>query len=126
MTEVFEICVQTTFSAAHFLKGYRGDCARMHGHNWTVVVYIKCYGLNEIGVGIDFRDIKQTMNDIVKDFDHHNLNELAIFENMNPTSENIAKHIYGKLSALINSDTVKVSKVKVSESPKTSASYWEE
>ncbi len=59
MTEVYELYVKTHFSAAHSLKGYPGDCARVHGHNWIIEVFVRCTKLNEIGIGIDFRDIKQ-------------------------------------------------------------------
>ena len=124
--EFYEIQVQAEFSAAHFLEGYPGDCARTHGHNWTIEVYVQCRKLNEIGIGIDFRDVKQALNDIIKDFDHRHLNELAIFRSMNPTSENIARHFYRELSGRINSDLVRVSKVKASENPKTGVFYWKE
>ena len=126
MIEIYEIQVQAEFSAAHAIQGYPGDCARTHGHNWTIEVYVKCTKLNEIGIAIDFRDIKQALNGIIKDFDHRHLNELPIFKSINPTSENIARHFYRELSSRINSDGVKVSKVKASESQKTGVFYWEE
>jgi 6-pyruvoyltetrahydropterin/6-carboxytetrahydropterin synthase len=126
MRGIFEIFVQAEFSAAHFLKDYPGNCANTHGHNWAVEIYVKCTQLNEIGIGVDFRGIKQIINDIIKDFDHHHLNELPAFSKMNPTSENIARYFYRELGKQINSETVKISKVKVSESPKTGVFYWEE
>ena len=126
MQEMFEIQVHTEFSAAHFLKGYSGNCANIHGHNWAVDVYVTCGQLNEIGIGVDFRDVKQAINDIVKDFDHRYLNELPAFANINPTSENIARHFYRKLANRLNSDVVKVSKVKISESQNAGVFYWEE
>lgn len=124
--EVFEIHVQTEFSAAHYLRGYPGNCANTHGHNWTIEVYVRCAKLDEMGIAIDFRVIKQALTDLTKDFDHSHLNELPIFHNLNPSSENIAKHFYGELGKRINRDGIKVSKVKASESSKTGASYWEE
>ena len=124
--EVYEIHVQTEFSAAHFLKGYPGNCANTHGHNWTIDVFVRCEKLDEMGIAIDFRLIKQALNDLLKDFDHHLLNDLPIFQDMNPTSENIAKHFYLELGKRINRENIKVSKVKASESSKTGAAYWEE
>jgi 6-pyruvoyltetrahydropterin/6-carboxytetrahydropterin synthase len=126
MQERYEIHVQSGFAAAHFLKGYPGNCANTHGHNWIVDVYVTCRQLNEIGIAVDFRDVKQAISDIVKDFDHHYLNELPVFTEMNPTSENIARLFYRELGKRINSDGVRVSKVKVSESPKAGVFYWEE
>ena len=90
MAEVFEVYVKTHFSAAHALRGYPGDCARTHGHNWIIEAFIRCTKLDDIGIGIDFRDIKQGVKGVLSGLDHFNLNELAAFENVNPTSENIA------------------------------------
>ena len=123
---MYEICVQAEFSAAHALRGYPGDCARTHGHNWTVEVFLKCEKLNELGIGVDFRDVKQAIHTILKDFDHQHLNELAIFKDDNPTSEILAKYFYGQLGQKLNTDDLKISKVRVSESRDTGILYWEE
>lgn len=126
MPGVFEVYVRTHFSAAHSLRGYQGDCARTHGHNWIIEVYVKCKELDQIGIGIDFRDIKQAVKGVLEGLDHFNLNELSPFANINPTSENIAKFLYVELGKVINSSVVKVSRVKVSETPGAGAFYWEE
>jgi len=126
MSGVFEVYVKTHFSAAHSLKGYPGDCARMHGHNWIIEVFVRCKQLDEIGIGIDFKDIKHALNDVLEGLDHFNLNELPAFRGVNPSSENIAKFLYEELGEKLNSDVVKVSKVKVSETPVAGACYWEE
>jgi 6-pyruvoyltetrahydropterin/6-carboxytetrahydropterin synthase len=126
MTGVFEICVETHFSAAHSLIGYQGNCANIHGHNWIVEVFVRCRELNDIGIGIDFRDVRQAIKDIIKDIDHSYLNEYPEFKNTNPSSENIAKFLYRELGGKINSDNVKLSKIKVSETRGAGAYYWEE
>lgn len=126
MPGVFEVYVKTHFSAAHKLCGYPGDCARVHGHNWIVEVYVQCRELNNIGIGIDFRDIKEGVKQVLVQLDHFDLNELEAFKEVNPSSENIAKFLYHELSARLNDGTVKVSKVKVSETPGAGAFYWEE
>ena len=126
MTEVFELYVKTHFSAAHQLKGYPGDCARVHGHNWMVEVYVRCEKLNQIGIGLDFSEIKQSVKDVLGNFDHFNLNELPAFQEVNPTAENIARFIYKELSRRLNTDDIRISKVKVCETPGAGAVYWEE
>lgn len=126
MAEIHELYVKTHFSAAHSLKGYPGDCARVHGHNWMIEVFVRCTKLNEIGIGIDFRDIKQSIKDLLNNLDHFNLNDLPAFNTINPTSENIAKFIYKELGKKLNTDDIKVSKVKVCETPGAGALYWEE
>lgn len=126
MPGVFEVYVKTHFSAAHSLEGYPGDCARVHGHNWIIEVFVKCKELDGIGIGIDFRDIKQAVKEVIEGLDHFNLNDLPAFKEVNPTSENIAKFLYQELGQKLNSDVVKVSKVKVCETPGAGALYWEE
>ena len=126
MAQVFEIYVQTHFSAAHALRGYPGDCARVHGHNWIIDVFVRCNELNEIGIGLDFREIKESIKSVLNDLDHFNLNELPAFQDVNPTSENIARFLYRELSRHLNTDSITVSRIKVSETPGAGAFYWEE
>ncbi|GAJ03127.1 unnamed protein product, partial [marine sediment metagenome] len=72
------------------------------------------------------KEIKESVEDVLKDLDHSNLNDFPAFMDINPTSENIARFLYQVLSEKLNSDSVKVSRVKVSETPGTGAFYWEE
>ncbi len=126
MPGVFEIYVKTHFSAAHALNGYQGDCSRLHGHNWMIEVYVRCKALDDIGIGIDFRDIKRSVKEVLNELDHFNLNELPAFKDLNPTSENIAKYLYKEIGKKFNSEIVSVSKVRVCETPGAGAFYWEE
>lgn len=126
MSDVYEIFVQDHFSSAHQLKGYDGNCSKIHGHNWIIEAYIECRKLNKIGIGIDFRDIRRTLKDVLKRFDHTNLNDLEEFSSINPTSENISKLLYKELSSRLNADSIKVTKIKVLESPGCGSTYWEE
>lgn len=126
MPGIYEVYVKTHFSAAHALRGYPGVCARTHGHNWIIEVYVKCRELDDIGIGIDFRDIKQTVKEVLEEIDHFNLNELDAFKEINPTSENIARFLFKEIGKKLNTGTVKVSKVMVSETPSAGAYYWEE
>ncbi|MBF0467738.1 MAG: 6-carboxytetrahydropterin synthase QueD [Desulfamplus sp.] len=125
-TGVYEIYVQDHFSAAHALNGYNGNCSKVHGHNWIIETFVQCRQLNSIGIGIDFRDVKESVRKILKTVDHTHLNDLDAFKNMNPTSENIAKFLYKELESHLNAPYVKVSKVKVSETPGCGSTYWEE
>jgi len=126
MAAVFEIYVKSTFSAAHSLRGYAGDCARVHGHNWMVEVFVRCAELDALGIGVDFRDIKAAVKEVMDGIDHRNLNDLPAFAEQNPTSENIARLLYKELSGKLNTPAIRISKVKVSETPGTGAFYWEE
>lgn len=126
MAGIYELFVKTDFSAAHCLKGYKGNCSRVHGHNWTVTLFLKCGELDAIGIGVDFRKIKNDLADIIVRLDHKNLNDLEPFRDKNPTSENIARFVYREAAKKINSESIRVSRVTVSETGNTGATYWEE
>lgn len=125
MPGVYEIYVKDHFAAAHALKGYDGNCSNLHGHNWTVEAYIQCTKLNKLGIGIDFRDVKGVVKDVLSRLDHTNLNDIAEFGSINPTSENISKLLYTELSRRLNTEHMTVSKVMVFESPGCGSSYRE-
>lgn len=126
MTSLYEIFVETHFAAAHHLRGYDGDCAEPHGHNWIVEVHIQCKKLNDIGIGIDFKNVKQTVKTMLSKLDHSDLNELPAFADINPSSENIAVYIYKNLSDEFQDENTRVSKVRVSEAPRVGVYYWED
>ena len=126
MAGVFEVYVKSHFSAAHSLRGYPGDCARVHGHNWMVEVFVRCAELDDIGIGIDFRDIRAAVKEVLAGLDHRDLNDLPLFADQNPTSENIARFLYKELSRKLNTPKIRISRVKVSETPGAGAFYWEE
>ncbi len=126
MPGVYEIYVKGHFAAAHALKGYDGNCSNMHGHNWIVEAYIHCTKLNKLGIGVDFRDVKSVVKDVLSKLDHTTLNDIAEFGNINPTSENISKLLYTELSHRLNTDHVHVNKVMVFESPGCGSSYQED
>ena len=126
MAGVFEVYVKSHFSAAHSLRGYAGDCTSVHGHNWMVEVFVRCTELDELGIGIDFRNIKAAVTDVLVGLDHCNLNDLPLFAERNPTSENIARFLYKELSCKLDAPMIRVSRVKVSETPGAGAFYWEE
>ena len=114
--------VESTFDAAHQLVGHKGPCENLHGHTWKVQVHIAAEGLNKMGMVMDFKEIKTHLGAVVSKLDHTNLNELAPFKTSNPTSENVARYIYGQLIKKLEGLT----KVTVFESPVTCASYMED
>ena len=122
----YEIHVREQFSAAHALREYQGDCARLHGHNWSVELCVKCSDLDKIGIGIDFRELKKMLKEVIGKLDHQNLNEISEFQDLNPTSENIAKFIFRALKEKVQAKGAKIARVTTSESTATQASYWEE
>ena len=123
---MYELDVTREFSAAHHLKGYNGNCAKAHGHNWTVQIFIRCAKLDEVGIAFDFKILKKELDEVLATLDHNDLNTHEAFQDKNPTSENIAEYIYKFLGSRINTENIKVSKVRVCESGNSGASYFEE
>jgi queuosine biosynthesis protein QueD len=128
---VYELTVETEFSAAHCLKDYEGPCARLHGHNYRVIIYIAGEELDERGMLLDFREVKRICESAVNELDHRHLNEVPAFQQQNPTTENIARHIFhhvaGALAELPGLGERKVWPVRVTvhESARSAASYGE-
>ena len=94
---MYRIKVEGNFSSAHSLRGYKGKCESLHGHNWKVEVEISGESLDKIGMLVDFKIVKKQLYRVLEKLDHSYLNKLAYFKKVNPTSENIAKYIYDRL-----------------------------
>jgi 6-pyruvoyltetrahydropterin/6-carboxytetrahydropterin synthase len=125
MAACYTMRVVTDFAAAHALRDYPGVCARLHGHNWKVEVEVTAQQLNDIGMGLDFGDIKTATRRLIGELDHRNLNDIAPFDTVNPTAENIAAHLFKNLSQELNDGTVSVSKVTLWETDRACVSYTE-
>jgi 6-pyruvoyltetrahydropterin/6-carboxytetrahydropterin synthase len=116
--------IERDFSSAHQLRGYKGKCENLHGHNYKLEIYAKGEELNNIGLLIDFGDLKKAADEIVKYLDHRNLNELPPFdEDLNPSAENIARDVLEDLNSQVGDDRVKVHKVRCFETPTSVATY---
>jgi 6-pyruvoyltetrahydropterin/6-carboxytetrahydropterin synthase len=105
---MYEVVVEDSFSAAHYLREYEGNCEKLHGHNWKVQVCVRKRRLNKLGMVVDFRELKKELKKVLSILDHSYLNELAYFKKRNPTTENIAQFIFKKLSAKIKIFSVSV------------------
>jgi 6-pyruvoyltetrahydropterin/6-carboxytetrahydropterin synthase len=122
---MFELMVDTTFAAAHQLRGYKGKCEQLHGHNWKVQVHVVAEKLNDIDIAIDFHDLKELLDEVITPLDHSFLNDIFPFTEKNPSSENIAKWIYDSLNKKLSDEHVQVSAVTVWESETAAATYYE-
>ena len=120
---MYELVVEKTFAGAHNLRGYDGDCEKLHGHNWRVEVTLKAEKLDEMGMVMDFKIVKEKLEEVISRFDHSYLNELSEFKQENPTTENVSRVIYNNLSELLPSE-IFVDKVKTWESEKCAAVYY--
>lgn len=125
---MFEVFVKTQFSAAHRLVNYDGNCARWHGHNWEVTVTLGTEQLDELGLAVDFREVKRVLNQVLESLDHSDLNQNPAFSGINPSCEVIARHLYQALRAHFPGPParpVRVMRVQVCETPNAGAVYYE-
>ena len=76
---MFEIEIDRTFSAAHQLRGYNGDCCNLHGHNYKVTVVVRSAEQDEIGIALDFKKLKAGLDELLGELDHKFLNDLPDF-----------------------------------------------
>ena len=117
-----ELKVESSFSAAHHLLNYNGECENQHGHNWKVEVYVRGSQLDKSNLLIDFKVLKKHLNEVLKILDHKDINTLPEFVGISPSSEILSKFIYTKLKEKIDC----IYKVSVWETEHACATYFEE
>jgi len=116
--------IERNFSSAHQLRGYKGKCENLHGHNYKIEIYARGRELNNIGLLVDFVELKEAADDLVTYLDHKNLNELEPFvEEQNPSAENLARFILERLAVRLDDERVKIYKVRCFETPTSVATY---
>lgn len=122
---MYELKIVTHMAAAHQLRDYEGGCEKLHGHNWKIEVHVTGSELGQNGLLIDFKRVKEATARHLKELDHTFLNDLQPFKSVNPSSENIARHLYQSLSRDLNDGNVKVSRITAWESETACATYME-
>lgn len=123
---MFELCIIRSFAAAHQLRGYQGNCENLHGHNYKVEVRVQTASLDGVGLAVDFKELKKMTDAVLESWDHHLLNEIAPFDQLNPSAENLARELYRRLAASLAGRAVKMASVTMWESDNASATYREE
>ncbi|HYM11074.1 MAG TPA: 6-carboxytetrahydropterin synthase QueD [Bryobacterales bacterium] len=126
---MFEVSVEKSFAAGHALRGYRGKCENVHGHNYKVRVTLTGAELDATGLLCDFVEVKRRMETIIERLDHQFLNDLAPFDKLNPSAENLARYFYQELQRGFVEHSgavpVRVGQVQVWETDTTTATYRE-
>ena len=120
---MFELSVKKSFSAAHRLAGYKGACANMHGHNYCVEIFVSAKKLNAIGIAIDLKLLKEYLAGVLAPLDHADLNGLPPFKRKNPSSENLAAHIFREMQKCLKGKPVTLLRVIVRESEDSYVTY---
>src|SRR3974377_206193 len=122
---MFEVSVEQTFAAGHALRNDKGKCENVHGHNFRVQVVIEGEKLDETGLLVDFIDVKTVMRGIIERLDHVFLNDIAPFDVINPSAENIAEYFHKEMTRGLSETPVpiRIREVKVWETDIQSATY---
>ena len=121
---MFEVMIERNFSSAHQLRGYKGKCENLHGHNYKIEIYARGSELDNIGLLVDFVELKEAADEVVAYLDHRNINELPPFdEELNPSAENLARYILERVASRVGDERVSVYKVRCFETPTSVATY---
>ncbi|MBR4361262.1 MAG: 6-carboxytetrahydropterin synthase QueD [Ruminococcus sp.] len=137
---MYRLKTSAAFDSAHFLAGYNGKCANIHGHRWTLEVVVESSELissgEKRGMIIDFGDLKKAVRELADSFDHALIYEegslrpatvAALNEEsfrlievpFRPTAENFARFFCERLTG----QGLPVSSVTVYETPENCAVY---
>ena len=124
MSSFYEVMIERNFSSAHQLRGYKGKCENLHGHNYKIEIYARGRELDNVGLLVDFVELKAAADEVVTYLDHRNINELPPFdEELNPSAENLARFILEFLNRAVSDERVKIYKVRCYETPTSVATY---
>jgi 6-pyruvoyltetrahydropterin/6-carboxytetrahydropterin synthase len=125
---MFEVTVEDSFAAGHYLRNYKGKCENPHGHNYKVRVTLAGRELDKAGLLLDFKDLREVMRHVIDRLDHQMINDIAPFTELNPSAENLAKYFFDETNERLRQTTngrVHVKDVTVFETDSTTARYSE-
>lgn len=123
---IYRLTVRDEFAAAHALRHYQGKCENIHGHNYGVELVVEGETLSgDVEILADFGDLKKALKAALADLDHRLLNDVPPFDRLNPSSENLARHLYKRLEGPVTALKARVHSVTVSERGAQSATYLE-
>jgi 6-pyruvoyltetrahydropterin/6-carboxytetrahydropterin synthase len=125
---MFEVTVEDSFAAGHYLRNYKGKCENPHGHNYKVRVTLAGVELDAAGLLLDFKDLREVMRPVIERLDHQMINEVEPFTKLNPSAENLAKYFFDETNVRLKKTTggrVQVKDVTVFETDSTTAKYSE-
>ena len=120
---MFEVSAEGTFSAAHALRGYKGKCENVHGHNYRVRVTLAGEQLDANGLLVDFVEVKRAMREVIEKLDHKLLNDVPPFDTVNPSAENMARYFYEEVSRELAFAPARVTEVKLWETDTATVTY---
>lgn len=125
MSAQYLVKIESDFAASHIIHGHQGACARLHGHNWKIEVEATAIKLDEIGVSVDFKQMKGYLREVLDIVEHRHLNDIPPFDKVNPTAENLGAWIYQQLKIKFNNTPAILQAVVVWETDRSMVRYSE-
>ncbi len=122
-TPMYRIFKDFRFAAAHFIRGHTGGCENLHGHNYRVRVHLAADTLDELGMVLDFADLKAAVEAVAGPFDHRVINDIAPFDERNTTAELLSETFFEQLRERLDDGRVRVQRVEVWENDSSCAIY---
>ncbi len=125
---MYEVTVEDSFAAGHYLREYKGKCENPHGHNYKVRVTLAGKELDRAGLLLDFKDLKDVMKHVIDRLDHQMLNDIEPFIKLNPSAENLSRYFFDEANSRLTQKTngrVFVKDVTIWETDTTTATYYE-
>ena len=125
---MYEVTVDDTFAAGHYLRNYKGKCENPHGHNYKVRVTLAGKELDKAGLLLDFKDLREVMKHVIDRLDHQMINDIEPFTVVNPSAENLAKYFFYETNKHLTGKTsgrVWVKDITIWETDTTTATYSE-
>src|SRR5207253_8205743 len=103
--DMYEVTVEDSFAAGHYLRNYRGKCENPHGHNYKVRITLQGRELDHAGLLLDFKELKLAMKPVIDRLDHRMINDVVPFTTLNPSAENLAKFFFDETNVTLRSST---------------------
>jgi len=121
----FTVRVEARFEAAHFLREYRGITEPLHGHSYKVEAEVAALGggVDADAIAVDFVSAKRKLELLAKRLDYGCINDVAPFDEINPSAENIAEWFAGELQSAVADENAVVTSVTIWEGPVNSVTF---
>lgn len=122
MNGSYELTLRGEFSAAHQIRLYDGQLEPLHGHNWRVEIDLAAPGLDRIGVVADFVALQRGLQAVLAGLHDTFINDLPAFNGVNPTTEQVARHICERFAPSVPQG-VRIVRVRVWETSGCAAAF---
>jgi 6-pyruvoyltetrahydropterin/6-carboxytetrahydropterin synthase len=145
----FRICKTFTVESGHMLSKHPERCRFPHGHTRQIEVIVSSESLDANDMVVDFKALRLAVEEYVERYDHSiainsadpllpdiqriHPDSAIVFENIDPTTEVIAKDIYDFVAGVLSygfeglytipAGKVQLDRVRVWETPSSWAEY---